>query len=165
MIWCCAICNDFYVLTVAVVGVGGVTTGSGAVSYKYVPSPPLTPVVSGSLKWQQARFVSPPWWNILTPLLLQNVPSVESDSLLPAGSGAGPVPGGQRVPACRPGGDPPVPLHWHLLLRGPGIRILRWCGQRLPGLKRTNLQSELKYFVVFRFSTSVSPYKITRETS
>ena len=58
MVWC-VVCNDFYVLTGAVVGVGGVTTGSGAVSYKYVPSPPLTPVVSGSLKWQQARFVSP----------------------------------------------------------------------------------------------------------
>ena len=54
VVWCimvwCVVCNDFYVLTGAVVGVGGVTTGSGAVSYKYVPSPPLAPVVSGSLK-------------------------------------------------------------------------------------------------------------------
>ena len=120
----------------------------------------------------------PGWWNILTVLLFQNVPSIESDSLLPPGGWPGPVPGGQRVPACRSRGHPPVPLHWHLLLRGTGIRLLRWCGQWLSGRKRTKsatvvvvivfqylLSYELKYSVFNRCSTSVYQYKITQETS
>ena len=138
--WCgvwCVVCNDFYVLSCGV-GVGGVTTASGAVSvsYKYVPRTPW-------LQWsvEAGSDNRPGWWrcwcwNVLTLLILQNVPSIESDSLLPAGGGPGAEPGGQwqwQWPACRRRGDPAVPLHRHLLLWGPGLRLLRRCGQWLPG--------------------------------
>jgi len=69
-------------------------------------------------------------WKSSHPSHVQHSPS--SVSILPSPR-AGPLPGGVRHPPCRTWRNTCLSLCGHFQLWRPGIRVLCWCGQRLPG--------------------------------